>query len=148
MPRGYSAHILLDYLKANRIQGEMSDHRNVVLLFGTNNTRQDFENLYDALKRCDLEKLKDKCTIPIDSDIPSMKVMPWEAIDSEKEKLPIGKARNRVCGQAVVPYPPGIPIVMPGELIEEGTVETINYYIDNKVTLLGLEEGMITVLKN
>lgn len=148
LPRGYSAHILLDYLKANRIQGEMSDHRNVVLLFGTNNTRQDFENLYDALKRCDLEKLKDKCTIPIDSDIPSMKVMPWEAIDSEKEKLPIGKARNRVCGQAVVPYPPGIPIVMPGELIEEGTVEIINYYIDNKVTLLGVEEGMITVLKN
>ena len=148
LPRGYNGHKLLDYLKLNKIQGEMSDHRSVILLFGTNNVRQDFERLYEVLKKCDINILEDKHTLPIESEIPITKVLPWEAIDSEKEKCTIDYAMGRICGQAIVPYPPGIPIIMPGELIEEETVKTIKYYMDNKVTLLGIDEGKITVLKN
>ena len=33
----------------------------------------------------------------------------------EAEKVPLGKMANRVVAVGVIPYPPGIPIVMPGE---------------------------------
>jgi len=33
----------------------------------------------------------------------------------EAEKVPLDKMANRVVGVGVIPYPPGIPIVMPGE---------------------------------
>lgn len=147
LPRGYSGHALLEYLKMQKIQAEMSDHRSVILLFGTNHTRDDFEKLYQTLKCCNINLLKEKQTIPIDCSIPTMRVMPWEAVELKKEKYMVVDALNKVCGQAIVPYPPGIPLVMPGELISSEVVRIINYYMENQVTLLGIEEGMITVLK-
>lgn len=148
LPRGYSGHKLLAYLKKNNIQGEMSDHRNVVLLFGTNNTRNDFDKLYKVLCLCDEKNLKDEYVALIDYHIPFMKISPWEAAELNKEKCNVNEALNRICGQAIVPYPPGVPLVMPGEVIEEQVINIINYYIKNKVTLLGVESGNITVLKN
>lgn len=148
LPKGYSGHRLLEYLKRNKIQGEMSDHRNVVLLFGTSNSRKDFEQLYSVLKKCDVNELRDKYTIPKEYEIPKMKLMPWEALDLEKEKCKIYKGMNRLCGGAIVPYPPGIPLVMPGEVITSEIIDIINYYRDNDVTLLGIEEDKIVVLKS
>ncbi|WP_404988374.1 aminotransferase class I/II-fold pyridoxal phosphate-dependent enzyme [Clostridium culturomicium] len=147
LPRGYSGHALSEYLKTQNIQAEMSDHRNVILLFATSNTRNDFEKLYGALKRCNVSLIKDDHTIPVDCPIPMMKVMPWEAIELKKERCMVEDALDKICGQAIVPYPPGIPLVMPGELISQEVGKIINYYIENNVTLLGIEEGMITVLK-
>lgn len=147
LPRGYNGHALLEYLKTHKIQCEMSDHRNVILLFGTNATRRDFEDLYVTLKNCNIEILRDKYALPIESKIPIMKVTPWETLDLQKEKCRINEAIDKICGKAIVPYPPGIPLVMPGELIDKEIVDIINYYMENQVTLLGIEAGMITVLK-
>lgn len=147
LPRGYSGHKLLEYLKENKIQGEMSDNRNVVLLFGTNTNREDFEKLYEVLKICDVKTLECNYIQPVEYEIPIMKIMPWEAIDLNKEKCNIDVASGNLCGQAIVPYPPGIPIIMPGEVIEDETIKSIKYYVKNKVTLLGVEKDKITILK-
>lgn len=147
LPKGYSGHALLQYLKSQKIQCEMSDHRNVVLLFGTDMTRNDFENLYQVLKQCNFEKIKDKYVLPIEADIPIMKLLPWETLDLENNKVKLTEAKDKICGKAIVPYPPGIPLIMPGELISEEIIDSINYCLYNKVTLLGIEEGMITIIK-
>ncbi|MEO1672623.1 MAG: lysine decarboxylase, partial [Cyanobacteria bacterium J06631_2] len=36
----------------------------------------------------------------------------------------LNEARDRLCGELICPYPPGIPLLMPGETI---TVEAIEY---------------------
>ncbi len=148
LPKGYSGHIFLDYLKNNKIQGEMSDNRSVVLIFGTTNNRDDFEVLYEVLKNCDTDSLKDIYTSPKEYEIPDMDLLPWEALEQTKEQVTIDKVEEKICGQAIVPYPPGIPLVMPGEVITTEIIDIINYYRDNKVTLLGVEEDKIIVLKN
>lgn len=148
LPKGFSGHRLLEYLKYNKIQGEMSDNRSVVLIFGTTNNRQDFQGLYEALKNCNTEDLKDIYTPPKEYDIPNMDLLPWEALEKSKENISIGGALGMVCGQAIVPYPPGIPLVMPGEVITREIIDIINYYRDNKVMLLGVEENIIKVLRN
>ena len=147
LPKGYSGHKLLDYLKLNKIQGEMSDHRNIILIFGTNNNREDFESLYQALKKCDVNKLKDRYTSIKNIEIPEMLLLPWEAREREMEICSLDDSLGRACGKAIIPYPPGIPIIMPGEIISKEIIDIINYYKNNKVKLLGLDSDNIILLK-
>ena len=50
LEKGYSGHLLLNYLKKNGIQAEMSDSSNVVLIFSPFNEEEEFEKLYEVLK--------------------------------------------------------------------------------------------------
>ena len=147
VPKGYSGHKLLDYLKLNKIQAEMSDHRNVILIFGTNNDRKDFETLYQILKRCDFNKLKDIDISIKNIEIPEMLLLPWEVREREMETVCLNDALGRVCGKSIIPYPPGIPLIMPGEIISEEIIDIIGYYKNNKIKLLGLDDNNIVILK-
>lgn len=147
VPREYSGHKLLDYLRTMRVQGEMSDNRNVVLIFSPANTRSDFERLYEALKKCNVEALKEKYVRPLEASIPQLVKLPYEILDEEKILVQLEEAVNKICGKAIVPYPPGIPLVMPGELITKEIIEKIKYYAENNITLLGVENLKVSILK-
>lgn len=148
LPRGYSGHKLLDYLRENKIQCEMSDSRNVVLIFSPANDERDFEKLYYALENCDLEQLKDIYTIPLEVKVPKMVMLPHETFLKKKILMPIELAENKICGKAIVPYPPGIPLIMPGEKISKETIEVIKYYKEKEVTLLGVESSQVVVIES
>jgi len=57
---------------------------------------------------------RDEAILPI---IPPLRMTPREAWFADKEKVPFEAARGRVSAELVVPYPPGIPILCPGEVI-------------------------------
>lgn len=40
---------------------------------------------------------------------------PREAFFAETDAVPLARATDRVAAEAITPYPPGIPLVMPGE---------------------------------
>ena len=147
VPRGYSGHKLLDYLRENRVQCEMSDSRNVVLIFSPGNDEEDFIRLYSALKSCDLQTLRESYIIPIEAQLPSMVMLPHEAFSKGKFSIPLEKAEGTICGKAIVPYPPGVPLVMPGEIITREIIEVMKYYMDNEVTLLGVENNNVVIIK-
>jgi len=46
-----------------------------------------------------------------------------EAVMAANEVVPINKSIGRICAEAVTPYPPGVPVVMPGEVITEEAVD-------------------------
>jgi len=147
VPKGYSGHKLLKYLRINKIQAEMSDSRNVVLIFSPFNNQEDFQKLYVALKNCDMDILKVEYINLIDYDIPIAIMYPYEIMDSKRAMLELSRSEGEICAVAIVPYPPGIPIVMPGERIGANTIAVIEYYIQAKVTVLGIEEGKITIVE-
>jgi len=147
VPKGFSGHLLLDYLKANKIQCEMSDSRNVVLIFATSNTRDDFDKLYRILKECNKDTLIDQYVKPMQFEIPLIDKLPWETLNMKKVECSIKDSINKVCGQAIVPYPPGVPLIMPGEIITKEIIDIIGYYIDNNVTLLGVKENNLIIIK-
>lgn len=45
-----------------------------------------------------------------------------EAVNAPYEWIPVESALNRVCGEFIIPYPPGIPLLVPGEFIDEKTM--------------------------
>ena len=54
-----------------------------------------------------------------EAQIPAMVLTPREAWFAEKETVPVRDACGRIAGEAVTPYPPGIPLIYPGERLTE-----------------------------
>jgi len=76
---------------------------------------------------------------------------PQEAFYAEKESLPLKESAGRVCSEFVMCYPPGIPILAPGERITPGILEYIDYAKEKGCSLTGpedLEINRLNVLKN
>lgn len=144
--KGLSGNKLLSYLRKNKIQGEMSDGRNVILIFSPFNDESEFKALYEVLKDCNSDELKapesEKDTSCLyNAVLPESRILPCKVSDAESRKVNISKAEGRICAEAVIPYPPGIPLVMPGEIINREIIEKIMYCIENKITLLGITDA-------
>lgn len=147
VPKGYSGHMLNKYLRQNKIQAEMSDERNVILIFSPFNTQKEFEILYDVLLRCPLEKIKDNHIEIVTNEIPETRLYPYEVMNKNKKRILIQSAENKISAVSIVPYPPGIPLVMPGEIISKEIINTIKYYRDNNIDILGIEDGFLFVVE-
>lgn len=147
LERGYSGHKLLDYLRSKGIQSEMSDDSNVVLIFSPANTENHFESLYNALKDCNFEDLRGDYTSIIKHRILECKLQPYEVVDRKKSKAKLEDSIGKICGKSVVPYPPGVPLIISGESIDETAVDMIRYYMNNKVDILGLDEENIWIVE-
>ena len=68
---------------------------------------------------------------------------PQEAFYAEKESLPIGETAGRICSEFVMCYPPGIPILTPGERITAEIIDYIRYAKDKGCSMTGPEDAAI-----
>lgn len=146
LPYGYSGHKLLKYLRDCKIQCEMSDSASVVLILSIFNEEEEFERLYEALKKCDTKDLKEESYKPSFNSIGEMIITPHEAIERTTKLISYNEAIDKVCGKAIVPYPPGVPIIMPGEKFDKEIINIIEKCIENNVTILGVENELIEVI--
>lgn len=146
--KGLNSHKLLGYLRKNRIQGEMSDGTSVILIPNPFNLKEDFEKLFNVLKKCKLIDLKGREEVGlIDYNIPHSILQPFEVMEREKSLVNLKESVDRICSKSIVPYPPGVPLVMPGEVISKEIVEIITSYIDNNKTVMGLYNNQVYVVK-
>ena len=77
---------------------------------------------------------------------PQVSVSPQEAFYAEKERLPIEDTAGRVCSEFVMCYPPGIPILAPGERITPDILAYIQYAKDKGCSMTGPEDPAIESL--
>ncbi len=74
-----------------------------------------------------------------------------DAWDAEKEVIPLKQAAGRIAGDFVNLYPPGIPVLVPGEQVEEIHCRKLAKYAGEGLKVQGLtgkDEYRITVIKN
>ena len=76
----------------------------------------------------------------IDSVQPEVACSPQVSFYAQKESLPIRETAERVCGEFVMCYPPGIPILAPGERITQKIVEYIQYAKEKGCSMTGPED--------
>ena len=71
---------------------------------------------------------------------PKVEATPQEAFYARKASLPIGETKGKVCSEFVMCYPPGIPILAPGELITSEILDYIKYAKEKGCSLTGPED--------
>ena len=76
---------------------------------------------------------------------PIVEIPPQQAFYSEKKSVPIEESNGMICGEFVMCYPPGIPILAPGEKI---TSDILNYiaYCKEILWIFGLLRNIRTML--
>ena len=110
------------------IQIEFGDISNILAYISIGDRIQDIERLVGAL--ADIERLYKKDSTGLLSGeyiSPKVVMSPQKAFYSDKISLPVEKSSGRVCAEFVMCYPPGIPILAPGEMITDDIVEYIMY---------------------
>ena len=65
---------------------------------------------------------------------------------ARKESLPIAETAGRIAGTAIIPYPPGIPLVWPGERITAELAGFLETLIRLGITVNGIREGKIDIV--
>lgn len=151
---GYQAEIYLKNQKG--IQVEMSDLYNVLVIVSFGNTPRDIYALIEALKSLvrDVEtgKLPKKLlgaqkTIPILPPVPKMAMTPRKAVQANWNRAPLGKSIGRISAEVVTCYPPGIPILYPGEIISQETIEYLDVIKRLAFGISGPEDRTLTTLR-
>lgn len=123
------------------IQTEFGDMGNMLAYISVGDREKDIERLISALSEI-RRRFKREKTGMLDCEYISPEVIttPQKAFYANKEQLPLNKSLNRVCAEFVMCYPPGIPILAPGELITPEIIEYISYAKEKGCTLLGTED--------
>ena len=113
------------------IQAEFGDLGNILAYLSIGDRQREVERLVSALAEIKRRFSRDKSTL-MDFDYidPIVAMSPQEAFYGEKESLPIRETAGRVCSEFVMCYPPGIPILTPGEQITEEIIDYIAYALE------------------
>ena len=111
-----------------KVQCELSDAANLLFLITYADDEETISKLVDALKR--LPSRSKKISLPPQSlsrEILKAELSPRETFYSAVEVVPSEKAVGRICAEEITFYPPGIPLLMPGEKISAQVVEQIRH---------------------
>lgn len=138
LEKGYSASKFSNYLREKNIQAEMNDNQNVILIFSPFNKEENFEKLYNIIKECPLDSLKQEYYNILNYNIPESKLAPFQVLNSKSKEISLQDAAGRICAKSIVPYPPGVPLVMMGEIIDEDIIGMIKYYLENGTDVIGV----------
>ena len=57
-----------------------------------------------------------------------------------KQKINIKNSNGKICGDFIIPYPPGIPILCAGEVITEDIINCILSYIEKGINVIGVDD--------
>ena len=115
---GISGYRLLHTLREGYgIDLEMAGHRSALAMTGMGDAEDALSRLAQALK--DIEVQIAPGELPPDDASPRAEevLSPGEALAMARELISIDKASGRVCAEYVTAYPPGIPLLVPGERI-------------------------------
>lgn len=149
---------LFEELRDNwQIELEMQSLSYVIAMTSVMDEEEDFGILFQALMAIDSELeeiLKSRQSIIYKNKpdneackLPVRIMESYEALEKEICEIPLAESTGRTAAAYVMIYPPGIPLLVPGEKIIKEIVENIRLYLYNGYNVHGLTDGMIPVLR-
>ena len=123
------------------IQMELGDIANVLAYISIGDRERDIERLISALVEINRKYSRDNTGMFTQEYIePKVVVSPQSAFYAEKESLLLRETEGRICSEFVMCYPPGIPILAPGEEITADILKYISYAKEKGCSMTGPED--------
>lgn len=126
------------------IQIEFGDLGNILAYLSIGDRPQELERLVSALAEIRRRYQSDSQGLMSQEYIePEIVITPQEAFYAKKKSLPIKESVGHVCSEFVMCYPPGIPVLAPGERITPQILEYIEYAKSKGCSMTGPEDPFI-----
>ncbi len=137
------------------IQPEMATLHHVLLLVTPGNTASDLDRVVDAFRTLSERGLPSAIPglaavpgpLPSPCAIPALAMTPRDAFFAPAETVRFESSVGRVSAELVAPYPPGIPVLAPGEVVSAESVEYLRRLQRMGATLHGPEDAQLRTLK-
>ncbi|GAA3407232.1 aminotransferase class I/II-fold pyridoxal phosphate-dependent enzyme [Paenibacillus hodogayensis] len=131
------------------IEIEMSDMYNILCLVTPADTKQNIDILLEALSVLAEEHAHNEANelvvkIP---EIPQLSLTPRDAFYGDTELLPFKESAGRIMAEFIYVYPPGIPILLPGEVISQDNIDYIVDHLTVGLPVKGPEDRTIEFVK-
>ncbi|MDQ0876708.1 arginine decarboxylase [Paenibacillus sp. V4I3] len=132
------------------IEVEMSDMYNILCLITPGDTQENVDTLLEALRELshmndDVVEVKE-VVIKVPA-IPQLTLTPRDAFYGETEILPFKDAADRIIAEFIYVYPPGIPILLPGEVITQELIDYIVEHVEVGLPVKGPEDRSVQNVK-
>ena len=137
-----------------KLQCEMAGDTYALAIITGYDTEEGIDRLISAVRdidrRISAEEIKNKSAdVRVNTDslnkqnesaigIPQAVLPFYKAWDGQTEDVDISRAAGRVAGDFINLYPPGIPLVIPGELIDKELVQRLGEYINEGRNVQGV----------
>lgn len=133
------------------IEVEMAEKHLIVAMFSIFHKKQDWEKFYLAIKEIAFIYYKGntKNLNIILPPHPQVQISPRNAYRAKKKKVKLNESKNKISAEIVAVYPPGIPCLLPGEIITQEIIDYIKYIKSINVSIHGpidLELNYISII--
>ncbi len=137
--RGWSGFAASKWLRENaRIWIELADFRRIVCSLTFGDTETSLKLLLSALGRLHAAQAPSRPSSALSAlPIPTQSVAPRIALSAEVDTVSADDARDRTCAEYLIPYPPGIPLVVPGEQLTHEVLAALQAFRAAGSTIVG-----------
>ncbi|MCL2522167.1 MAG: aminotransferase class I/II-fold pyridoxal phosphate-dependent enzyme [Erysipelotrichales bacterium] len=135
----------------SRIQVELAETHLILALFSIASSQQDADQLVEALEKLAENHRKNKNIVKkifINNTFPEVYTRPREAaVHAPIKYVLLEEAIDEIAAESIMIYPPGIPIVIPGEIMCKSVIDDLKFYIEQGSTILSdTEDGTVKVV--
>lgn len=130
-----SGEMLANKLREEKIEIEMAYPSYALLIASIFDRKEGFERLKNVLLKIDRAIEYRNKNMDFSYEIPKKSMEISRAILARKTLIDLNLAENKISGQFVYAYPPGIPIIAPGEIISKNIIDNIKYFQKNSINL-------------
>ncbi|AZK45096.1 aminotransferase class I/II-fold pyridoxal phosphate-dependent enzyme [Paenibacillus lentus] len=133
------------------IEVELSDLYNILCLITPGDSKEAIDCLLNALAELANEHYKQQADLQaVDvklPEIPQLALTPRDAFYGDVELIPIAQSAGRIIAESIYVYPPGIPILLPGEVIAEQHIRYILEHLEVGLPVKGPEDLTVQNVK-
>lgn len=127
---------------ASEIQLELAETHIILAVLSIGTTQKDLDRFIEALEKLAKEhKQETYFKTKIRFTYPDAYTRPREAYHAPKKYIKIEEALDEIAAENVMIYPPGIPLVIPGEIINEDILDDLAFYKQQGSTILSDSDG-------
>lgn len=148
---GITGHDAENWLRDHRnIEVELSDMYNLLCIVSPGDSEETVDALVEALEAISAAYLNKNNIREVDvtlPDIPTLSLSPRDAFYADTETIPLASAAGRIIAEFIYVYPPGIPILLPGEVISEESIAYIKEHLEVGLPIQGPEDKTLTDVK-
>ncbi|WP_239617273.1 aminotransferase class I/II-fold pyridoxal phosphate-dependent enzyme [Cohnella mopanensis] len=134
-----------------RLEVELSDMYNILCLITPGDDEASIAILLESLKamsdayHADTKEIQE--VVVIIPEIPHLALTPRDAFYGETELVPFKESAGRIIAEFIYVYPPGIPILLPGEIVSQENIDYIIDHLEVGLPVKGPEDRSVTNVK-
>ncbi len=136
-----------------KIQAELSDADNILFLITLGDGEAEVRALAAALRALAAGRVGEKklqsipAQVPEQPELPESVFSPRDAVFAAARTVPFQEAEGMICAEIINFYPPGIPVLCPGERISRKAIEYCGALCSAGMHLSGAEDKTLQTVK-